>query len=268
MFQSHSIYVVSLISQATSALVLSLLAWADRRTRWLIPLAIACGLHAGAIYLMPLWRGTGRWMPQAFSAAILVLMLYLIHLGLQALVSPQQRRAVRVHAVVGAAMLLLFALSSWSSLWCAEATQTAAIVLLAWTIQMLWRAPQRALRGPLRGTAILLGTLGMLFLVRLPLELLAPTSRLFLLLREGTMLLVTSMAFSFLAIYAAESRRRLHDESRLDVLTGLPNRRAMEECSAEQLKQATFSRQGVRAADAGSGPFQAAERYVGTCGGR
>src|ERR1700733_2407489 len=230
MFQLHTIYIISLVSQVTSALVLSLLAWADRRAHWLIPLAIACGLHSVAIYLMPLWRGTGRWVPQAFSAAILILMLYLVHLGMQALVFAHQRRSARTHAAICATMLLLFALAPYSSLWCVEASSAAAIVLLAWTIHMLWKAPIRELRWPLRATAVLLSALAMHFLVRLPLELLIPTSR--------VILLATSMAFSFLAIYAAETRRRLHDESRLDVLTGLPNRRAMEEGAAEQLKLA------------------------------
>jgi diguanylate cyclase (GGDEF)-like protein len=238
MFQLHTIYIISLVSQATSALVLSLLAWADRRAHWLIPLAIACGLHGAAIYLMPLWRGTGRWVPQAFSAAILILMLYLVHLGLQALVFPHQRRSARTHAAICATMLLLFALASYSSPWCAEASYAAGIVLLAWTIHMLWKAPMRELRWPLRATAVLLFAVAMHFLVRLPFELLIPTSHVLLLLRESTILLVTSMAFSFLTIYAAETRRRLHHESRLDVLTGLPNRRAMEEGAAEQLKLA------------------------------
>jgi diguanylate cyclase (GGDEF)-like protein len=237
MFQLHTICVVSLISQATSALVLSLLAWADRRARWLMPLAIACGLHAAAIYLMPLWRGTGRWVPQAFSAAILILMLYLVHLGFQALIFPHQRHSARMLAIACATMLLLSGLASYSSLLCVEAAEAAAIVVLARTIHMVWTARMRELRGPLRATAILLFALALHFLVRLPFEL-YPSSRGLLLLRESTILLVTSMAFSFLATYAAETRRRLHDESRLDVLTGLPNRRAMEEGAAEQLKWA------------------------------
>ena len=237
MFQLHTIYIISLVSQSTSALVLSLLAWADRRAHWLIPLAIACGLHSAAIYLMPLWRGTGRWVPQAFSAAILILMLYLFHLGFQVLIFPHQRRSARMLAIVCATILLLSALASYSSLWCVEAAESAAIILLARTIHMVSKARMRELRGPLRATAILLFALALHFLVRLPFEL-YPSSRGLLLLRESTILLVTSMAFSFLAIYAAETRRRLHDESRLDALTGLPNRRAMEEGAAEQLKLA------------------------------
>lgn len=83
MLSLHAVYQITLVSQATTALVLWLLAWADRRSRWLVPLAAACCLHAAAIYLMPLWRGTGRWLPHAFSAAILIVMLCLVYLGLQ-----------------------------------------------------------------------------------------------------------------------------------------------------------------------------------------
>ncbi len=238
MLKLHTVYVIALVSQATSASVLAMLAWADRRSRWLMPLATACALHAAAIYLMPLWRGTGRWVPQAFSAAVLVAMLYLIRLGLQSLLFPVQRRSARVHAVIGGLMLLLFALASYNSLWCIEASEMAAISLLAWTVRMLWNAHVLAVRGPLRVTALLLSAILVLFLVRMPLELLVPPPPFLLLLRESTMLLVTSMAFSFLAIYAVESRRRLHEESRQDVLTGLLNRRAMEEAAGQQLQSA------------------------------
>jgi len=56
------------------------------------------------------------------------------------------------------------------------------------------------------------------------------------------MLLVSLMAFSFLALYAAESRRRLQQETRTDVLTGLLNRRAMEEVAMEQVTLAARNR--------------------------
>ena len=187
---------------------------------------------------MPLWRGTGRWLPHAISAAVLIAMLYLIHVGLQSLVAPHARRSVRVAAAVGALTLLVFALASYDSILCIEVSETAAIVVLALTVRLLWRAQVRALRVPLRATAMLLLAIMVHFLARLPLEPLVPAPPILLLLRETTMLLVTSMAFSFLAIYAVESRRRLHDESRRDVLTGLLNRRALEEGAAEQLKLA------------------------------
>ncbi len=237
MLQLHTIYLISLISQATTSLVLSLLARADRRARWLVPLAVACGLHAAAIFLVPLWRGRGLWLPHAFSASILILMLYLIHLGFQALIRPDQRRSGWVDTAVGATMLVLFGLAYSSPLGCIEASEVAAVALMAWTIPMLWKGSVPELRGPLRATALLLFAFAVLFLVRLPLER-TPTSHTLLLLRQATVLVVTSLAFSFLATYVAESLRRLHHESRLDSLTGLPNRRAMEENAADQLNMA------------------------------
>jgi diguanylate cyclase (GGDEF)-like protein len=111
-------------------------------------------------------------------------------------------------------------------------------VLLGWTVRMLWTARRRELSSSLRVTALLLFAILVLFLVRMPLELRVPAPPLLLSLRELTMLLVTLMAFSFLTLYAAETRRRLHDESRTDVLTGLLNRRAMEETAAEQVSLA------------------------------
>ncbi len=220
-----------------------MLAWSDRRSRWLVPLAVACAWHAVAIYLMPLWRGAGLRLPQATSAAGLVAMLYLIHLGMQALVHPRRLRPTRLHAAIAAPMLLVFALAFWTRLGCIETVSVIAILQLGFTARLLWAAHAGrrhwSLRGPLRATALLLLATMLHFMVRLPLEFFFPASQLLLLLRESTMVLVTLMAFSFLAVYAAESRRRLHEESRLDGLTGLRNRRAMEEEAAEQVKVAT-----------------------------
>lgn len=235
----HTVYVISLVSQTTSALVLTILAWIDRRSRWLVPLAVACALHAAAIYLMPLWRDTGRWVPLALSQANLVCMFYLIHLGLQSLVYPLKARSPRIHAVVLTLMVLVFVLARSRPIWCIRVAMFATACVVARTVGTLWPARTRGLRAPLRATAILLSVITLQLLVRLPMESLVPSPPLLLLLRKTTMLLVTFMAFSFLALYAAESRRRLHEESRLDVLTGLPNRRAMEEGAARHVQLAT-----------------------------
>jgi diguanylate cyclase (GGDEF)-like protein len=221
---------------------LALLAWADRRARWLRPLAAACTLHVVAIYLMPLWRQQGLWLPHAFSAAMLPLMLYLIHLGLQALVLPRQDRSNWLYASVCAGMLLLFALAACDSLWCIEASEIIASLMLAGTIRMVWGACTSALYVACRFTSVLLLLLMLSFLLRMPLEALSPAPPVFLYLREATMLFVTSLAFSFLVLYAAETRRKLHVESRIDIVTGLPNRRAMEEDAAQQLAHAASDR--------------------------
>ena len=235
MITIHTVYVISLVSQTTSALVLSILAWVDRRSRWLVPLAIACALHAAAVYLMPLWRDTGRWVPLALSQANLIGMFYLIHLGLQSLVYPLKHRSPRVHAVVLTLMVVVFALARFQRIWCTRIAMLATVCVLAWTVRLLWPARTRGLRASLRATAILLFVIMLHFLVRLPMESMVPSPPLLLLLRKTTMLLVTFMAFAYLALYAAESRRRLHEESRLDMLTGLPNRRAIEEGAARYM---------------------------------
>ena len=234
----HTVYVISLASQITSALVLAILAWEDRRSRWLVSLAVACGLHAAAIYVMPLWRDAGLWLPRALSLSNLIGMFYLTHLGLRALVLPGEPRSARTHAAVGAAMLLVFGIARFPEAWCVQIAVSVTVRVIAGSVHRRGTARAPALRLPLRITALLLIAIMVTFLVRLPMESMVPAPPIFLSLRKATMLLVTLLAFSFLALYAAESRRRLHEESRLDVLTGLPNRRALEEGAAQQIRLA------------------------------
>jgi diguanylate cyclase (GGDEF)-like protein len=73
-------------------------------------------------------------------------------------------------------------------------------------------------------------------LARIPLEPWEPASPFLLFLRELTMVEITLLAFSFLAVQQAESDRLLHDETRQDALTGLPNRRAMEEQAGAEMR--------------------------------
>ncbi len=238
MIDSHTVYVVSLVSQATSALTLVLLALSDRRARGLTPLALACALHAVAIRLRPLWRGTGRWPPEAASAALLVLIFFLTYVGLRSFVTHREFRSIPALFAVGGCMVLVTVLAPFSMLWSMQIASAGAICIMAVTVAMLWRAGSAAVRGPARATVCLLVTIGTLFLLRLPLEPHVPASPLLLLIRHATMLSVTLLAYSFLAVYVAETKRRLQEETRLDALTGLCNRRAMEERAAQQVRLA------------------------------
>ena len=83
MISLHTVLVVTLVSQATSTMVLFLLAWSDRRFRGLTQLAFACAIHAAAIALQPLWRGKGLWLPEGIAISLLPLMLFLFHSGLR-----------------------------------------------------------------------------------------------------------------------------------------------------------------------------------------
>lgn len=241
MISLHTVYVVTLVSQATSALLLALLAASDRRSRGLWVLAAACGLHTAAIFLMPRWRGTNDWVPEAISAAFLPLIFFLIHEGLHSLLqhSRGQQRKIPSYAVmltVGAVMVLVVVAAPWSQLWSMQIARSAGIVLMTRTIGMLCQTRQGSTRTPALVTAALLGCILGTFLVRIPLEPRTPASPFLIFLRELTMVEITFLAFSFLAVQQAESNRLLHDETRQDVLTGLPNRRAMEEQAAAELR--------------------------------
>jgi diguanylate cyclase (GGDEF)-like protein len=236
MISLHTIYVVTVVSQATSALALTLLAYSDHRLHGLRALAAACGLHAAAIFLMPMWRGANRWVPEAISGAFLPLIFFLIHEGLQSLVQERKRPSRAGRAGLGAVMLLVVVLAPWSQLWSMQIARCAGVVLIARTVWMLWQTKRGSTRIPALLTAALLGCIFCTMLARIPLEPREPASPLLLFLRELTMVEITLLAFSFLAVQQAESNRLLQDETRQDALTGLPNRRAMEEQAAAETR--------------------------------
>jgi diguanylate cyclase (GGDEF)-like protein len=238
MISLHTIYAVTLVSQATSALALGLLAYSDRRLHGLRALAAACGLHAAAIFVMPMWRNANRWVPEAISAAFLPLIFFLIHVGLQSLVQERKRPSRAVMLLVGAVMVLVAALAPWSQLWSMQIARCAGVVLMAWTVWMLSQTQRGGTRIPALVTAALLGCILCTMLARIPLEPHIPASSLLLFLRKLTIVEITLLAFSFLAVQQAESNRLLHAETRQDVLTGLPNRRAMEEQAAAEMRRA------------------------------
>jgi diguanylate cyclase (GGDEF)-like protein len=236
MIPLHTVYVVTLVSQATSALALALLAYSNQRLHGLQALAAACGLHAAAIFVMPMWRYANHWVPEAISAAFLPLIFFLIHEGLQSLVR-EPKRPSRAHcAGLGAVMLLVVVLAPWSQLWSMQIARCAGVFLMARTVWMLWQTKCRSIRIPALVTAALLGCILCTMLARIPLEPREPASQFLLFLRKLTIVEITLLAFSFLAVQQAESNRLLHDETRQDALTGLRNRRAMEEQAAAETR--------------------------------
>jgi diguanylate cyclase (GGDEF)-like protein len=55
---------------------------------------------------------------------------------------------------------------------------------------------------------------------------------------DAMMVCVTLLGFSFIGMFVAETKRRLHEETRLDPLTGLRNRRAFEEMAQREVQLA------------------------------
>jgi diguanylate cyclase (GGDEF)-like protein len=238
MISPHTVLVVTLVSQSTSTAVLFLLALSDRRFRGLTQMAFACAIHTAAIALLPLWRGRGLWLPEAFSAALLPLMCLLICEALRAFLRQGGRSGRPVRAGVGATMALVFALAPITQLWSMQIARTVACALLSWTVLVLWRGASGAVQIPARITAGLLFFILATFLLRLPLEPHVPATPFLLTLRELTMCGFTLLGLCAIAIYLAQSKVQVHQETRLDALTGLPNRRALEERAAGQVRLA------------------------------
>ena len=245
MIALHTVYVVTLVSQTTSASILWLLAGGDRRSRGLVPLASACTLHTMAIILMPMWRGSNRWVPLSISSAILPVMFYLIYQGLSRFLKHREKDPLPALATVIACAALAAAAAPWSRLWSIQIAWVTAMVVMACTAKMLWRPRNAALCLPARVTAVFLSTILLTFALRLPLEPHRASSPLMTLLRELAVIEITLLAFSFLAIYLAETKRRHYEETRRDVLTGLLNRRALEEIATSQIRTAHRSRQAL-----------------------
>lgn len=241
MISLHTVYVVTIVCQATTTMVLFLLAWNDRRFRGLTQLAFACALHVLAIGLNPLWRDRGLWVPQAVAISLLPCMFFLMHAGLRAFFGYRAQRPRLELASLAAAMLLIAGVTPVNRLLSIQLGGVFASVILVLTIRMLWQAGTGPVRLRARTIALLMALILIGFLVRMPLEYHTPHTPLMLLLRKCTVVSITLLAFSFLALYLAESSRRHHLETRLDALTGMPNRRAMEEAAAGQIRLAQRS---------------------------
>lgn len=236
MIPLRTIYIVTLVSQATSALALAVLAFTDWRVPGIRVLAIACVLHTAATFVMPMWRGAKLWGPEAISAAILPLMFLLIHEGLDSLIQKRDRPSQLWRTGVGATMAIVVALAPWNQLWSMQIARCAAILLIARTMWMLANTQSGSVRIPSLLTAGLLGSILCTFLAGIPIEPLEPASAFLVSLRELTMAEVSLLAFSFLAVYQAESKRLVHEETRRDARTGLLNRRAIREAAAEETR--------------------------------
>jgi len=124
-----------------------------------------------------------------------------------------------------------------------------ALTLGVMTVVMLWRTKIGALRTTARVSALLLASVMSIMVLRLISQ--QPFERykgygneppLTIYAREFTVAAVTLLSFSFIAMFVGETNRRLHEETRIDVLTGLRNRRAMEETAMLEVGLAVQNR--------------------------
>ncbi len=242
MMDVHTLYLACLVSQATFALTLSLLAWSDRRTKGLIWLACAC---AGQFA----WTTTRTFGPvsssrtaEAAGGCLLVLMFSTIYLGFRWFVVRRKLESRLWPVVVGVSLPLIVALSRVDPLRATALSRLVGLAIGVRVIMMLWRAQIVALRATARVCAVIVAAVMCIMLTRLvanrPIEGWTGNgqeSRLTIYCREATMIGVTLMSFSFIVMFVKETDRRLQEETRTDSLTGLRNRRAMEEAAMREV---------------------------------
>src|SRR5579875_2243060 len=233
---ANTMYLAGLVSQATFALTLALLAWSDRRSRGLVWLAGACGLQLISTFLHASWEGTTPWLMEAASGCLLVLMFFFVYVGLRTFVTRRKVMSTAGPLAVSACMAGVLAVAPVSMLWAQELARTGAVAIMSITVAMLWKTRIGGVRKTARITAMLLAFTAVLFLFRAVVDLHPIDARLAAFATFGSVLFATMLAFSFIAMFVAETKRRLHDETRLDPLTGLRNRRAMEETAAHQVR--------------------------------
>lgn len=239
MIDVHSFALPGFVSQATFAMTLALLAWSDARTRGTRWLAAACALQllsmiSGAILPLP------PRIAENMSACLLVMVFFLIYMGMRWFV--QRTRLATMNGPLALMASLTTILSVGVMRTGAElaAARVAALIVLITTIVMLLRPRIKSLADPARVMAFLMAFVAST--VALPLLLsfgIIPHDRQLTSAAHAlTMIGITMLGFAFIGMYVAETKRRLHEETRLDSLTGLHNRRAFEEMIQREVQLA------------------------------
>lgn len=229
MVDIHSFALPGFVSQATFALTLALLAWSDARTRGTRWLAAACALQllttiSHAIMPVPLR------VSDNLSACLLVLVFFLVYMGMRWFVLRIRLATMNGPLALSAAMTTILSVGVMHPGAELAAARVCALVVLGATIVMLLRPRIKSLADIGRVMAFLFTFVAATVALRLVLSLgildhrgLEPAAH------DLSTIGLTMLGFGFVAMYVAETKRRLHEETRLDSLTGLHNRRAFEE---------------------------------------
>ena len=154
-------------------------------------------------------------------------------------------------------------ISLWSVSYGALISRVAAAALLVAAIPMLYRTRMDAMRSTSRVTAFLLAAMAVTMFVRVGMELTphsaGSSDAADFAARVVTLVLATCISFCFVAFYVTEAQRRLHHETRLDSLTGLPNRLSLMEMATQRRKKGRAKQVAARAAGARCRLFQEVE---------
>ena len=244
MIHAQTLYLIAYVLQFAFALTMVLLTWSDRRSRGMDWLAAAGALQllASTIrYVLP-----DHWLraSQTIAASLLILVFFWIYLGMRWFVVRRPLYQQWPTAVISASMALElgFSIMSGSHGYFAfifSRLVTMGIMLV--TMRMLWNPSYRALQPAARFSAVLVGVAMAVATFRLVVDIATHGhlhDSLMNAARIALLISVSILSFTFISLWVAESKRRLHEETRTDALTGLCNRRAMEEFATDEIRLA------------------------------
>lgn len=239
MVDVHSFALPGFVSQATFALTLALLAWSDARTRGTRWLAAACALQLLTMISRAILPVPMR-VSENLSACLLVLVFFLIYMGMRWFVLRIRLATMNGPLALSAAMTTILSVGVMHPGWELAAARLAALMVLGTTIVMLLRPRIRSLSDAARVMALLMVFVAATVALQLVLSLGAfgHDRQLDAAAHDLTMIGITMLGFAFIGMYVAETKRRLHEETRLDSLTGLHNRRAFEEMIQREVQLA------------------------------
>ena len=241
MFDAHTIYLVGFVSQIVFALTLALLAVSDRRTRGTGWFAAGCCLQLLMTSSRAILHNEREMIVASCGSCLLVLVFYFIYMGFRWFTIRQPLRSRTIPLATSGAMFFVLFLSTYSVGAGLNAARTVALVLMSRMVALLWRARIQAMQRLSRIVAMMIASLMVTLLLRMGIDLMPRSpivDTLELLGRLATMVLATALSFSFVGFFVTETKRRLHDETRVDMLTGLRNRRSMEEVVAREVTHA------------------------------
>jgi diguanylate cyclase (GGDEF)-like protein len=235
--QLDPVQLAGFVSQATFALTLTMLAWSDRRSHGMVWLAGACGLQLFASISRSMWATEAKSLNDAAGSCLLILLFFFVYMGLRWFVVRRKLRSIGGPLCVSLSMVLVLAINPFSDALALALARITALIIMGKTVEMLLNTRFRTLRGNARITAVFLTCVICVVAFRLPIDLqIVHVSKLVITCaKTATMVFATLLLFSFVGIFVAESKRRLHDETRIDSLTGLRNRRAMEEIAQHEV---------------------------------
>jgi diguanylate cyclase (GGDEF)-like protein len=243
MIDPSLLFLINIVSQSTFTLTLGLLALSERHFRGLLWFSAACALQLFVTLSMHILKATTPWQfpPLGISGVCaLVLLFFCIHRGAQSFaLDEDQRPPLRVlgPGVLLASLAAVYRVHPDLSLVLARAV---AFLLAGRTVHLLFSGGSGRMRSAFRccGAVLAVSMVGVVLRISLSVGWLSLGGRVE---NATSMLLLVAgwlVVLSFFGIYMVAAQRRLHVETRIDVLTCLHNRRGMEELAEREVRWA------------------------------